>query len=42
MPDLFSFFSVERKKQPESFSFCVEGGEKGFVKVIRATIKLRK
>ena len=24
---------IDRKKQPEAFSFCVEGGDKGSVKV---------
>jgi len=37
----FSFFCVNRKKQPESFSFCVEGGEKGSVKVLQAKINIQ-
>lgn len=31
-----------KKKQPESFSFCVEGGEKGFVKVSKEGEGLKK
>lgn len=41
MNNFFLLFSVNRKKQPEAFSFCVEGGEKGSVKVIRAAINIQ-